>query len=185
MLSVACERLEDILPDGASLEAALARIPDVRRRKALAFRFEADRRRSVAAWLLVERLIAARGVDVAHLVVTECADGKPELKRPLGLHLSLSHADDRVMAVVSDNPVGCDVEKVAPIDDGVAETALKPEEVRLLQAFPKGAVRDEAFTRLWVRRESRFKAGGAGDLTDYDFGDGYLGCVCEKKCSLA
>lgn len=181
MLSVACERIDAILPDGASMDAALARIPDMRRRKALAFRFEADRRRSVAAWLLVERLLAARGVDVARLVVADRADGKPELDRPRGLHFSLSHADERVMAAVSDNPVGCDVEKVVPIEDGVVEAAMTPEEVRMLHEFPKGAMQDVAFTRFWVRRESRFKAGGEGNLSDYDFGDGYLGCVCEAS----
>ena len=57
------ERADVLLPDAASLAAALASLPDWRRRKAEVFRFEADRRLSVAVWLLLRQMLAERGLD--------------------------------------------------------------------------------------------------------------------------
>ena len=115
-------------------------------------------------------MLEERGLDADSLPVSENEFGKPAFDPSLGIHFSLSHSGDRVMAAVSDRPVGCDVEKT--------------------ESF------DEAFVRRWVRKEAYLKAVGCGfglesnpvpDLSgslpagwqsrDFDFGDGYLGCV--------
>jgi len=156
----------------------------------------ADRRRSVAAWLLLRQMLAERGLDADSLTITENEFGKPDFDSSLGVHFSLSHAGDRVMAAVSDAEVGCDVERIVPIDDGMLKMALAESELASLAAF-SGAARDRAFIRLWVRKESYAKAVGRGldvDLStfsaldmppssgwiwhDIDFGDGHMGCVC-------
>ena len=167
---VRCERVEAVLPDKASFDRAYAALPEWRRRKCDGFRFEADRRRSVAAWMLLRQMLAERGLDADTLPVSENEFGKPAFDPSLGIHFSLSHAGERVMAAVSDRPVGCDVEKI--------------------ESF------DETFVRRWVRKEAYLKAVGCGfgletnpvpDLSgdlpagwrsrDFDFGDGHLGCV--------
>lgn len=189
-------RVADILPDDAAYEAAYARLPAWRRRKCDAFRFRADRRRSVAAWLLLRQMLAERGLDADSLSVDENEFGKPFFDSAAGLHFNLSHADDRVMAAVADAEVGCDVERIVPIDDGMLKASLANAERTSLAALC-GEARDRAFIRLWVRKESYVKAVGRGldiDLSsfsaldtppssgwiwqDFDFGDGHLGCVC-------
>ena len=193
------EKVNVLLPDGTLSAAELASLPGWRRRKAEAFRFEADRRRSVAVWLLLRQLLAERGLDADSLPVTENEFGKPAFGPASGPHFSLSHAGDRVMAVVSDAEVGCDVERIAPIDDGMLKACLSNAE-RASLATLSGEVRDRAFIRLWVRKESYVKALGRGldiELStfsalakppssgwiwrDFDFGDGHLGCVCFRS----
>ena len=193
------ERVDVLLPDGASLAAALASLPDWRRRKAEAFRFEADRRRSVAAWLLLQQMLAERGLDADSLPVSEDEFGKPAFEASLGIHFNLSHGGERVMAAVSDRPVGCDVERIMPFDEGVARECLTDRELTWVKRAQPGLDRDRAFIRMWVRKEAYVKAVGKGlgidlksvsllpeespqdwSFRDFDFADGHLGCVASS-----
>ena len=193
-----CARVADVLPDDAAYESAYSRLPTWRRRKCDAFRLAADRRRSVAAWLLLRQMLSARGIDSDSLSVSENAFGKPAFDSRADLHFSISHAGDRVMAAVADAEVGCDVERIVPVDDGMLKAALAEAERKMLDGLV-GAARDRAFIRLWVRKESYVKAVGRGlDVNlstfsalenpptsgwtwqDFDFGDGHLGCVCTR-----
>ena len=192
-------RVDELLPDDATYAAAFAALPAWRRRKAEALRFDVDRRRSVAAWILLRRMLAERGIDADALAVEENEFGKPLFVSRPDIQFSLSHAGDRVMAAVADSPVGCDVERIAPLEDRMAEEVLAPDELSSVTAIPKGPSRDRAFCQLWVRKESSAKARGLGlsldfksfsvlpdnepkgcSFEDADFGDGYLGCVA--KC---
>ena len=193
---VRCARVSELLPDDAAAAGAFASLPAWRRRKAEAFRFDADRRRSAAVWILLRQMLAERGLCADSLPVAENAFGKPSFNPSVGLRFNLSHACDRVMAAVSDAEIGCDVERIVPVDDGLAAASLASDELAKIAALPCPE-RDRAFFRLWVRKESYAKAVGRGmDIDpssfsamktppspgwawhDFDFGDGYLGCVC-------
>ena len=193
-----CARVADLLPDDVAYESAYSRLPTWRRRKCDAFRFLADRRRSVAAWLLLRQMMSERGFDVDSLSVSGNAFGKPAFDPSVGLHFSISHAGDRVMAAVSDAEVGCDVERIVPVEGKMLRAVLCDAERTGLAALSEVA-RDQAFIRLWVRKESYIKAVGRGldiDLTtfsaletpptsgwtwqDFDYGDGHLGSVCTR-----
>lgn len=198
-----CVRVADLLPNDAAYESAYSRLPTWRRRKCDAFRFLVDRRRSVAAWLLLRQMMSERGFDADSLSVSENAFGKPAFDPSVGLHFSVSHAGDRVMAAVSDAEVGCDVERIVSVDDGMLRAVLCNSERASLAALSDVA-RDQAFFRLWVRKESYVKAVGRGlniDLStfsaqgipptfgwtwqDFDYCDGYLGSVCTRLKRVA
>ena len=191
-----------VLPDEGAFAAAYAALPEWRRRKCDAFRFDADRRRSVAAWELLRRMLAEKGIKAETLSVTENEFGKPAFDPALGVHFSLSHAGERVMAAVDDGPVGCDVERIAPFDEIVARACLTDEELAWVGCQPPGLARDRAFFRLWVRKEAYVKAVGRGlgikprsfsvlsgksplgwRFRDLDFPDGYLGCAVALESS--
>lgn len=196
-----CELIAKLFPDEDAFADACAALPEWRKRKCDNFRFEADRRRSVAAWELLRRMLAERGVCAEKLEVSENAFGKPAFKPALGIHFSLSHAGERVMAAVHDGPVGCDVERVGPFDGAVARECLTRAEQESIECLT-GLEKDRAFARLWVRKEAYAKAVGRGfgvepklfaalpgafppgwSVDDLDFGDGYLGCVvCRGRC---
>ena len=199
-MDVRCERIEAVLPDEGAFAAACAALPEWRRRKCDAFRFEADRRRSVAAWLLLRQMLVERGLDADSLPVAGNEFGKPGFDQSLGVHFNLSHAGERVMAAASDRPVGCDVERIVPFDEAVARECLTDEELATVKRALPGLDRDRAFVRLWVRKEAYAKAVGRGfDIDpksvsvlsgesprgfffqDFDFGDGYLGCAASQK----
>ena len=201
MVDVRCEMTTAILPDESVYRSAFAALPEWRRRKAVSFRFAADRRRSVAAWLLLRRMLAERGIDADVLEVSEDEFGKPRFTSRGDVHFNVSHSGDRVMAAVSDAEVGCDVERIMRIDDGMLKLSLVDAERTRLAAF-SGEARDREFIRLWVRKESYVKAVGEGmDIglstfsaldtppssdwvwQDFDFGDGHLGCVCSRLSS--
>lgn len=191
-----CARVSDLLPDDAAYELAYSRLPTWRRRKCDAFRFPDDRRRSVAAWLLLRQMLSERGFAADSLSVSENAFGKPAFDPGLGVHFSLSHAGDRVMAAVGDSPVGCDVERIAPFDEAVARECLTAEEQAKVKRASPGSDRDREFVRLWVRKEAYVKAVGRGFsiepmsvsvladkfppgwcFRDLNFPGGYLGCT--------
>ena len=148
----------------------------------------------MAAWELLRQMLAEKGVRAETLSVTENEFGKPAFDPSLGIHFNLSHAGERVMAVVDDGPVGCDVEKIAPFDEAVARECLTDEELAWVKRAPSGSGRDREFIRLWVRKEAYVKAVGRGfDIEpksvsvltgefppgwcfrDLAFPDGYLG----------
>ena len=196
-----CELLAKLLPDEDAFADACAALPEWRKRKCEALRFDADRRRSVAAWELLRRILAERGIRAEKLEVSENAFGKPAFKPSLGVHFSLSHAGERVMAAVHDGLVGCDVEQVASLDGSAARECLTDAELESIERLA-GPERDRAFVRLWARKEAYVKAVGRGlgidpksisvlrgklpsdgwRLVDLDFEDDYLGCiVCRES----
>lgn len=202
-VTVRCEHVAVLLPDKESFDAAYRVLPDCRRRKCDALRFVEDRRRSVAVWLLLRQTLAEQGIEADLLTVSENEFGKPVFEGVTNVHFSLSHAGDRVMAAVSDRPVGCDVEQTVPIDDAVCRRALSAVELSHLATLPSGVERNREFCRLWTRKESYLKATGRGfssdpkavvvldgrlpsgwELHDFDFGDGYCGCVCAEAGSV-
>ena len=198
-MDVRCERIEAVLPDEGAFAAAYAELPEWRRRKCDVFRFGADRWRSVAAWELLRRMLAEKGVSAEALPVSEDEFGKPAFEASLGIHFNLSHGGERVMAAVSDRPVGCDVERIVPFDEGVARECLTDGELAWVKRAQPGSDRDRAFIRLWVRKEAYVKAVGKGlgidlksvsllpeespqgwSFRDFDFADGHLGCVASS-----
>ena len=195
-MDVRCERIEAVLPDEGAFSAAYAELPEWRRRKCDVFRFEEDRRRSVAAWQLLWQMLTEKGGKAEDLSVTENEFGKPAFDPSLGIHFNLSHAGERVMAAVDDGPVGCDVERIVPFDEAVARQCLTDGELAWVKRAQPGLDRDRKFIRLWVRKEAYVKAVGRGFsiepksfsvllgefppgwcFRDLDFPDGCLGCT--------
>ncbi|MFC6092291.1 4'-phosphopantetheinyl transferase family protein [Saccharothrix lopnurensis] len=78
-----------------------------------------------------------------------CANGKPRLAEPRGVHFSVSHSGDRVVVAFAwGAEVGVDVEEVRPVDPRVAELA--------------GCPAGPGFTLAWARKEAVLKATGHG-----------------------
>ena len=200
MLRFASRPICELLPDEAAFAAAFATLPAERKAKCLALRFAADRFRSVAVWLLLRWLLREQGIDADALAVDATETGKPFFRNRPCLHFSLSHANGRVMAAVSDRPVGCDVERIAVCSPELADACLTRDERAALSREPEESARDRLFTRLWVRKESVVKLRGAGvadlkaisvfeavrsdglEFLDLDFGDGHLGCLASVIC---
>lgn len=167
MNRVAGSPVAELLPDEASFLTASAALPEWRRRACADFRFQPDRRRSVAAWLLLRRLLAEEGVAAERHPVVFNAFGKPAFADSALPCFNLSHSGDWVMAAVSDRPVGCDVERVGRTRTEVVRSCLAPAERRVIESVPEGPGRDRAFCRIWVRKEAYAKAVGRG--LDLDF----------------
>jgi 4'-phosphopantetheinyl transferase len=123
------------------------RLPDVRRRKIVA----RGRLRQVLANYL--------HCSSAEIQIEVGAQGKP---RVAGLEFNLSHSDDLAVYVVSDRPVGIDIEKVRSLDvAGIVARFFAPEEWQLWRALPVDQ-QQWAFFRAWTVKEAYLKAIGTG-----------------------
>jgi 4'-phosphopantetheinyl transferase len=126
-----------------------------RLKKAQSYHFEADRLRSLAGTLLMERVLNGKEPDFTEY-------GKPFMKS--GPFFNLSHSGDfACLAVSGVSPVGIDIEqhKKRNVDDkliGLAKSAFHPAELAFFLKNP-GAAR---FYDLWTLKESYIKMLGSG-----------------------
>lgn len=149
------------LPDPALEEAVLDGIPEGRRREILRFRFPDDRKRSLTVTLLLGRALRERGLDL-HQVRREDG-GKPFVSADPPFFFSLSHAAEFALLAISERgPVGCDIEQIRGVTDGIAERYFSDAEKRLLLSCHTEEEKRKAFFRVWTGRESYIKMTGEG-----------------------
>ena len=143
--------------DELDLAQALAEISPARREYALRYRFERDRRLSVAVYLLLkEGLRKEFGIE-ENPVLASGPNGKPFLADHPEIHFSFSHCSSAAACALASSPVGIDVETIAPVDWAVAAEALSPDELREV----RGAERpDIVFARYWTMKEALVKLRG-------------------------
>ena len=117
---------------------------------------------------LRELLSAYVGGDAEALVLTEGANGKPELEGH-ELRFNLAHSESVGVCAVATVEVGADVELVQRerrLDwNDVAERFFHTDEIAAL----RGATGDRGrleFLRVWTLKEACLKAVGVGLLTD-------------------
>ena len=83
---------------------------------------------------------------------------KPLLTINPHIHFNISHAGSYIACVVSDEPVGIDIELIKPIDIKIAERFFAPDETTYITA-------DDSifrFYEVWTKKESRIKWEGKG-----------------------
>lgn len=115
------------------------------------------RRQSVAAGLLLKKVLSIYGISEDGIRLGE--HGKPEIE---GIHFNLSHSGDFVVCAVSERyPVGCDIEAVKEMDERVAERFFSSAENEHLNSVSEEK-RNEEFMRLWTMKESYLKMTGEG-----------------------
>lgn len=166
------------------LEAAIASLPSWRREKTLRFKFEQGRKECAFSYLLLcQALQEVYGItEQPSFSIGE--HGKPELSfaqscfpalppsssplppssSPLeglrgGLHFNLSHCKQAIACVVSDHPVGVDVERIGRYSESLARHVLNDSEFALVSQSPDPQI---AFTRFWTQKEAVVKLTGRG-----------------------
>ena len=148
---------DDIM--GFDLEAALLEISDERREQALRFKHELGRRQCVLAYLLLKRALREEYGITGNPVFAYGEHGKPMLVNHPDIHFNLSHCREAVTCVVSDRPVGIDVEGVGSYCESLVRYAMNEREQHAILAAENPAL---AFTRLWTMKEAHLKLTGEG-----------------------
>ena len=123
--------IDDSLYD-FDLPLALQQISPQRREQALRFRHEQGQRECVLSYLLLKRaLLQEYGIDENPLF--EYGEhGKPSIVGHHDIHFSLSHCRQAVACVVSDHPVGIDIETVRAFREPLARYAMNDQELALI-----------------------------------------------------
>ena len=144
---------------------ALARLGDAELDRARRFVAERDRRRYLAArCALREHLSQHTGLPGECLRIVEGEFGKPRLADRPGSWFNLSHSGDAALLGISKaGEVGVDLEVRHPVDDVVA-LARRHFSGAEFEAFMglDAPARNDAFLRVWTRKEACLKAVGTG-----------------------
>lgn len=85
--------------------------------------------------------------------------GKPSLHDYPCIHFNLSHCPHAIAVVVDDKPVGIDVERFVQPKPSLLRYTMNEREVAEVETAEHP---DEAFARLWTRKEALFKYFGTG-----------------------
>ena len=141
-----------------------------RREKADKVKFPEDKKRSVAAGMLLNRGLAEYGLRECDMVYGTNQNGKPFFREYPQIRFSLSHSGEYVMAAFSDVEIGCDIQQMEQTDLKIARRFFAPEEYAYIKEQEEESAQEEAFYRIWVLKESFLKAVGTGmalSMTDF------------------
>ena len=141
----------------------LDKVSDMRRNKAMSYRFMKDRCLSLGAELLLRDALCDFGIDKTEPLEFEYRkNGKPYLCGHDDIFFNLSHSGDYVMCAVSKSEVGCDIQKIDKADMKLAERFFTEREYHAIAELPTEEERTDMFYRYWTLKESFMKVTGLG-----------------------
>ena len=99
-------------------------------------------------------------------------NGKLRFANAEKIHFNLSHSKNMSLAVVSDKPVGCDIQYIDKVDEKLFDLVLSPAEREYVEhsqlvgddilSSHVGVSMEEKFYRLWAMKEAIIKKDGSG-----------------------
>lgn len=158
------------LPDPKEFPEYMEGLPEERKQKTLRYVQEKDRKQSLGAGLLLKYVLNRHGVKYENIRIRE--NGKPESDE---ICFNLSHSDNMAVCAVSEQKIGCDVEKIKNAPERIAERFFCKDEILHLEKF-KDEAKNQEFYRLWTMKESYMKMTGEGmslalNQFEFVFGD--------------
>lgn len=147
------------LDDPVLYEKAYAAVSPQRREKADRYKLNRDKYLSVGAELLLKHGLSQAGLSEFPQAFSVGEYGKPYLKDS-DFFFSISHSGDWAVCAISNREVGCDIEKVHPVDLKLARR-FSPEEHSAIMSADE-LDRLELFYRYWTLKESFLKTTGLG-----------------------
>lgn len=127
------KNFEDPLENQRLLELVGSR----RRNKVIRYYLPDDRKRSLGAGIIIQKILTEHGFSEDSLKYSE--NEKPFADN---LFFNISHAGDYVMGVLSDCEVGCDIERVVPAPFEIAEHYFCQAELEYIKSAKE---KDKAF----------------------------------------
>ena len=144
-------------------QAALKDISEQRREQALKFKHEQGQRLCVLAYLLLKQALR-EGYGITENPVFEYNEhGKPSIVGHPEIFFNLSHCKEAAICVVSDQPVGVDVEGIREYKESLVNYTMNDEEIAQIKTAENPAA---AFIRLWTMKEATTKLIGTGISND-------------------
>lgn len=120
------------------------------------------------------RELGEKAVSADRITIYNDAKGRPmfrlasERLRP-GLHLSISHINDRAVAAVDRHPIGIDIERIKARSRAWEKRVFSKAELdgtdemsRMIPAQDKNLKRDAVLTGMWCAKEAVLKSLGLG-----------------------
>ncbi|MGC5327079.1 4'-phosphopantetheinyl transferase family protein [Brevibacillus sp. SYSU BS000544] len=148
--------------DEVQFQKSLSRVDATKKARILRFVHKKDAWRSLLADMLLRKMLCERfQIREDELVYCTNEYGKPYLLGRKDIFFNLTHSGDWVGCAAGRVPVGVDIERVKPIELGVAKKCFSSEEYSALMAQLEKD-RLDFFYELWTLKESYIKAIGKG-----------------------
>ena len=172
------------------LQAALKEISEQRREQALKFKHEQGQRLCVLAYLLLKQALSETYGITDNPIFEYNEHGKPSIVDHPEICFNLSHCKEAVVCVISDQPIGVDVESIREFKESLVNYTMNDDEIAQINSAEHPAA---AFIRLWTMKEATMKLIGTGisndmktviDTTKYKYTtvnrQRYIYTVCER-----
>ncbi len=144
-------------------QAALPLLSEQRREQCLKFKHELGRKTCAAAYLLLcEGLRKEYGIEQPP-VFEYGEHGKPAIVGHPEICFNMSHCREAAICVLSDKPVGVDIESIHRYSDSFARYTMSEAEMERIEHAERP---DVEFIRLWTLKEAVLKHSGEGIRND-------------------
>ncbi|MGN0408316.1 MAG: 4'-phosphopantetheinyl transferase family protein [Bacteroides sp.] len=140
------------------VEWALPLLPEERRKKALSYRQDIDRKNCVISYLLL-KIALKECFRITDFSIVYGKYGKPYIAEYANIFFSISHCRCGCIVAVADFPIGVDIQNIVPFSWEIAMRVCCKEELEVLK---KSADKALEFTRMWSAKESYAKMTGEG-----------------------
>ena len=145
------------------LDEALRGISEQRREQALKFKHEQGQRLCVLAYQLLKKGLQQEYGITENPIFEYNEHGKPSIVGHPEICFNLSHCKEAVVCVISDQPVGVDVESIREYKESLVRYTMNDEEIREIEPSENPAA---TFIRLWTMKEATMKLIGTGISND-------------------
>ena len=145
------------------LDEALRDISEQRREQALKFKHEQGQRLCVLAYQLLKKGLQQEYGIIENPIFEYNEHGKPSIVGHPEICFNLSHCKEAVVCVISDQPVGVDVESIREYKESLVRYTMNDEEIREIEPSENPAA---TFIRLWTMKEATMKLIGTGISND-------------------
>ena len=166
--------------DEKFLSEALANASDFRKKKYEAMNNHQGKLQVIANTYLLNKCLNELNLNEKDMDYVIEKNGKLKFTNAQGIYFNLSHSKNMSLAVVSDKPVGCDIQFVDKVDEKLYDLVLSEEEKKLvvgddilssrvgadiIRPQPVRASSTspaERFYELWAMKEAIIKKDGTG-----------------------
>jgi len=149
-----------------NLETALPLLSNQRKNQVFQFRFERERKMCALAYLLLCEGLSKEYAITEKPLFEYGNFGKPFIKNHPEIHFNISHCRDAVICVLSNNPVGVDIESIHEYDKSLVNYTMNVQEQNIIT---KSIHPDIEFIRFWTKKEAVLKCSGIGLKDDIKF----------------
>ena len=161
--------------DESYLSEALSNASDFRKKKHEAVNNHLGKLQVIANTYLLNKCLNKLGLNEKDMEYIVEKNGKLRFANKPDVHFNLSHSKNMSLAVVSDEPVGCDIQFVDKVDEKLYDLVLSEEEKKYVVGTSVNSVGasvnsvgasstspEERFYELWAMKEAIIKKDGSG-----------------------
>lgn len=147
--------------DEKFLREALANASDFRKKKYEAMNNHQGKLQVIANTYLLNKCLNELNLNEKDMDYAIEKNGKLKFTNAQGIHFNLSHSKNMSLAVVSDKPVGCDIQFIDKVDEKLYDLVLSEYEKKYVVGA-NIACPAEKFYEFWAMKEAIIKKDGTG-----------------------